>query len=909
MTKTFSHDEARKASLEYFSGDAMAADVFVSKYALRNKENELLERIPSEMHMRLAKEFARIEAKYPNPMSLREIYGLLSDVEHLTDSLNYSEDELVLSSRGMGEVIAQGSPMSGIGNEYQYQSLSNCFVVQQPFDSYAGIMKTDQEQAQIMKRRGGVGFDVSTIRPRGMTTSNAARTTDGIGVFMERFSNTCREVGQGGRRGALMLTIDIRHPEIETFINIKRDKKKVTGANISIRFNDEFMHAVDSDSEFVLRWPVEADPKKAQIVKSVRARDIWDQIIDAAWYSAEPGVLFWDRATALTPSDIYKSFGFGSISTNPCGEIILSPYDSCRLLVINFSKFVRNAFKPDAYFDFDAFYISAIKAQRLMDDLIDLEIEAVDRIISKIESDPEPEDVKRIELDLWKKIKLAAQQGRRTGLGPTALADTLAMLNIRYGSVESIEWTEKLYKALEMSAYCSSITMAKERGSFPVFDLQLEKDHPFVQKILNSAVKSNELFGQMRANYEKYGRRNIALTTTAPVGSVSILTQTSSGIEPVFLASYKRMRKINPGDNDAHVDMTDDLGDKWQEYTVYHPGVQRWMDVTGKTDIEESPYWKATSADVDWTTGVQLQAAAQKWICHSISRTSNLPKSAGHDLISQIYIEAWKSGCKGFTVYRDESRTGVLLTGAAATSWFENIPTEELEKCLNVGTKNSQKMPEKYIAFLEEVRIELKKRAGDFDDRPNRVLDVHAPKRKNQLECDIQRVNVKGESYTVLVGLLDGKPYEVFCGLSELFELPKKIKSGFIAKNGKKDGVATYNLKIPVGDDFVLFKDIVTIFDNPIYGAFTRTISLALRHGVPVQFLVEQLKKDKHSDLQSFSSVIARVLKGYIVDGTAVSTEKECPGCAGATLVYQQGCVQCVGGIMPDGTSCTWSKC
>lgn len=895
MTKTFTYDEAKRASLEYFSGDAMAADVFVSKYALRNKDNALLERIPSEMHMRLAKEFARVEAKYPNPMSLREIYGLLSDVDHLSFEKEYSEGELILSSKGMGQVVAQGSPMSGIGNSHQYQSLSNCFVIQPPFDSYAGIMKTDQEQAQIMKRRGGVGFDISSIRPRGMTTSNAARTTDGIGVFMERFSNTCREVGQGGRRGALMLTIDIRHPEIETFINIKRDKKKVTGANVSIRFNDEFMTAVDKDEEFVLRWPVEASVAEAQITKPVRARDIWDQIIDAAWYSAEPGVLFWDRATKLTPSDIYKSFGFGSISTNPCGEIILSPYDSCRLLVINFSKFVRNPFKSDAYFDFEAFDVAAQKAQRLMDDLIDLEIEAVDRIIDKILSDPEPEDVKRTELDLWSKIRKAATEGRRTGLGPTALADALAMLNVRYGSEESIEWTEKLYKALELAAYRSTVKMAKERGAFPIFDAKLEKKHPFIEKIL-------ALDPQLKSDYEKYGRRNIALTTTAPVGSVSILTQTTSGIEPVFLTSYKRMRKINPGDDTAKVDMTDEMGDKWQEYTVYHPGVQRWMNATGETDIEKSPYWKATSADVDWTAGVKLQAAAQRWICHSISRTSNLPKNASHSLISEIYIEAWKSGCKGFTVYRDGSRTGVLLTGETATAWFEGIPTEELEKCLEVGHANIGKMPEKYINFLGEVEIELKKRSGEYDERPVKVLDVHAPKRRNQLECDIHRVNVKGESYTVLVGLLDNKPYEVFCGLSEQFELPKKIKNGLIIKNGKKDGVATYNLKIPMGDDFMLFKDIVNIFDNPTYGAFTRTISLALRHGVPIQFLVEQLRKDKHGDFTSFSNVIARVLsKNYIKDGTKVTEEKTCSSCNSAALVYQEGCVLC--------TNCGHSKC
>lgn len=895
MTKTFPYEEARRASLEYFSGDTMAADVFVGKYALRDKENNLLERIPSEMHMRLAKEFARIESKYPNPLSLREIYGLLSQVDHLSKDTDYSGDELVLSSKGMGAVIAQGSPMSGIGNTNQFQSLSNCFVVQQPFDSYAGIMKTDQEQAQIMKRRGGVGFDVSTIRPKSMPTSNAARTTDGIGVFMERFSNTCREVGQGGRRGALMLTIDIRHPEIETFINIKRDKTKVTGANISIRFNDAFMQAVQDDSEFSLQWPVNVPLELAQVKKVIQARDIWEQIVDAAWYSAEPGVLFWDRAQQLTPADIYKSFGFESISTNPCGEIILSPYDSCRLLVVNFSKFVRNSFKQNASFDFEAFDIVVQKAQRLMDDLIDLEIEAVDRIIGKIKNDPEPEDVKQTELDLWMKIKHAAQQGRRTGLGPTALGDALAALNVRYGSDESIDWTEKLYMALELGAYRSSVNLAKERGAFPIYDGKLEKGHPFVDKLL-AADKD------LKRDHDRHGRRNIALTTTAPVGSVSILTQTTSGIEPVYLLSYKRMRKINPGDMDARIDMIDDMGDKWQEYTVYHHGVQRWMDATGKQNIEESPYWKATSADCDWMAGVKLQAAAQKWICHSISRTSNLPKSASHSLISDIYLEAWKSGCKGFTVYRDKSRVGVLLTGEAASSWFEGIPLEELQESLRVGRKNLAKMPEKYALFLDEIDVEIAKRSGEYDERPNKVLDVHAPKRQRDLDCDIHRVNVKGESYTVLVGLLDDKPYEVFCGLSELFELPKKIKNGVIVKNGKKDGVATYNLKIPVEDDYMTFKDIVTIFDNPTYGAFTRTISLALRHGVPIQFLVEQLRKDRTSDFTSFSNVIARVLsKNYIKDGTKATEEKACSSCSSTALIYQEGCVSC--------TACGHSKC
>lgn len=890
---TYSHEEAIKASSEYFSGDQMAADVFVGKYALRSKEGDLLEKIPSQMHMRLAREFARIEAKYPNPMNLEEIFSLLSDVDHVKSK--ESLETLVAASRGMGAIVAQGSPMSGIGNASQYQSLSNCFVVPQPYDSYAGIMKTDQEQAQIMKRRGGVGFDLSTIRPKGMPTANAARTTDGIGVFMERFSNTCREVGQGGRRGALMLTIDVRHPEVETFINIKRDKRKVTGANISVRFNDEFMEAVDADQDYVLRWPVDSSVEKAIVTKTIRARDIWEQMIDAAWYSAEPGVLFWGPAVRRTPADIYTKDGYGSISTNPCGEIILSPYDSCRLLVVNLSKFVRDPFLTAARFDFDEFARTVIRAQRLMDDLIDLEIESVDRIIEKISADPEPDDIKDVEITLWKKIKIAAKNGRRTGLGITALGDALAGLNVVYGSEESVRWTSDLYRALEMAAYRSTVTLAQERGAFPCFDLKKEEGHEFLEQIMSEDES-------LAADYRKYGRRNIALTTTAPVGSVSILTQTTSGIEPAYLLSYKRRRKINPNDVDSRVDFVDDMGDKWQEYTIYHRGVQRWMDATGKTAIEESPYWGATSADVDWMAGVNLQAAAQKWICHSISRTSNLPKSAGHSLISEIYMRSWKSGCKGFTVYRDKSRSGVLLTGEAATSWFDGIPDDELKESLRIGRKYSLNMPDEYLKFMNEVELELARREGTFDFRPPSVQEVHAPKRPRELECDIHRVNVKGESYTVLVGLFNLRPYEVFCGLSEHFELPKKFKNGTIVKNGRKEGVATYNLRIPVSDDFLLFKDIVTIFDNPTYGAFTRTISLALRHGVPVQFLVEQLRKDKNSDFTSFSNVIARVLsKNYIKDGTKATEGKSCVACGSTNLIYQEGCPSCL--------DCGNSKC
>ena len=536
---TYTHDQAYTASLKYFGGDELAAGVFISKYALKNVNGELLELTPTDMHLRLAKEFARIENKYPNPLSEKEIFCLLADVDHIEKPrwLSMTLEELAAESKGIGCVIPQGSPMSAIGNDYKTQSLSNCFVIDAPQDSYGGILFTDQEQAQIMKRRGGVGFDISTIRPKGLPTANAAGTTDGIGVFMERFSNTCREVAQGGRRGALMITISIAHCEIETFINIKRDLKKVTGANISIRLTDEFMNAVKNDEEFTLRWPVEASIEDAKVTKVVQAKQIWDQIIDAAWTSAEPGLLFWDTVKKRTPTEAYKSVGYGNVSTNPCAELILSPYDSCRLLLVNLYKFVKNPFSSAAVYDNVRFKDVAQKAQRLMDDLVDLEIEAVDKIITKINSDPESDNVKRAELDLWTKIKIATSGGRRTGLGITALGDTVAAMGFVYGSKNSIELTESLYKSLCLYAYRSTITMAKERKPFPVFSYDLEKDHPFIQQILQAEP-------DMLTDYKKYGRRNIALTTTAPAGSVSTLTQTTSGIEPAFLLSYKRRRRL-----------------------------------------------------------------------------------------------------------------------------------------------------------------------------------------------------------------------------------------------------------------------------------------------------------------------------------------------------------------------------
>jgi len=816
--------------VEYFGGDELAADVF-NKYALRDVTGERLEVLPTDTFRRLAKEFARIESKYPNPLSEDEIFGLLD---------------------GFKKIVPQGSPLSGIGNPYQLQSLSNCFVIDQPHDSYGGILFSDQEQVQIMKRRGGVGMDVSNIRPKGQPTTNAARTTDGIGVFMERFSNSTREVAQGGRRGALMITIDCRHPEIETFIDIKRDLKKVTGANISIRFTDEFMQAVENNTGFCLRWPVEAHPEDAEIVKMVDAKQVWDKFVDAAWASAEPGALFWDTVVNQGIVDNYRDVGYKTISTNPCGEIPLSPYDSCRLMVVNLTSFVLNPFTSNAKFDYDNFTSVVGKAQRLMDDLVDLEIECVDRILEKIEKDPQPESVKRIERDLWTKIRAAGLNGRRTGLGVTGLGDALAALTVRYGSQLSIEMTEAIYQHLAIGAHRSSCQLAAERGAFPVFDYSKEKDHPYLTRVMSACGVETQ------NKWQTTGRRNIALTTTAPVGSISCLTQTTSGIEPAFLLSYKRRRKITQGDTKSVADYVDPMGDKWQEYTVYHHWFKKWMDATGKSDPKESPYWGGTANDVDWTKSVEIQAAAQKWIDHSISKTCNLPQAATKETVNDVYLKAWKTGCKGFTVYRDGCRTGVL------------IATDEKKE----------------------------EKPKTSDTRPTR------PK---ELPCDIHRVNVKDEtgktqSWMVLVGLKGGAPYEVFSGLANHIEVPKKTKTGTLIKNGKVNGIATYNLRVPVSaDDEILFRDVVNLFANPTQGAFSRTISLALRHDVPVNFVVDQLQKDKDSDMFAFARCIARVLKGYIPDGTKSTSEKKCKECGSDQVFYMEGCVTCL--------NCSASKC
>ena len=813
-------DEAFEKSLQYFSGDDLAANVFVSKYALIDREGNLHEETPDDMHRRLAKQFARIEKKYPNPLSEEQIYSLFENFRY---------------------VVPQGSPMSGIGNPFQIQSISNCFVIESPHDSYGGILKTDQELVQIAKRRGGVGFDISTIRPKGRSTGNCARTTDGIEVFMDRFSNSCREVAQNGRRGALMLTISVHHPQVMDFVKIKRNLSRVTGANISVRLSNEFLEAVRNDTDYQQRWPV--DSSDPEVSHYENAKEVWDEIISSAHACAEPGLLFWDTACSLTPADLYAKEGFASTSTNPCGEIILSPYDSCRLMLLNLYSFVNSPFTPEAKFDFDKLATVTQQAQRLMDDMVDLEIEQVDKILGKIDNDPEPDEVKAIERNLWNKIKEQALRGRRTGLGVTGVGDALASLGIKYGSDESVDMVEQFYKTLTVNAYRSSCTMAKERGAFPIHDHEREIEHEFLNRIWEEAP---DIYGMNKET----GRRNIALTTTAPAGSVSTLTQTTSGIEPAYMLKYTRRKKLTATDVNARVDFVDDSGDKWQEYDVYHHGFKTWMNVTGLKEISDSPYAGATATEIDWVQKVKMQAAAQKWICHAISNTTNIPSETPVDTVKDIYMTGWDTGCKGVTVYRDGSRTGVLVSST--------------------------------------------KEEDEFSTHS-------APKRPDELECSIHNANIKGEAWSILVGLMDGMPYEVIGGLSKFVEIPKKYKAGKIVKHHRKTKNSRYDLHFGENGDEVILRDVVSLFDNPNHSAFTRTISLALRHGAPIHYVVEQLQKDRDADLFSFSKVIARVLKNYITDGTKPG-KTVCEHCSAEdSLVYQEGCVAC--------TSCGHSKC
>jgi ribonucleotide reductase alpha subunit len=1136
----YKYEEVLQSTLDYFQGDKLATDAWIKKYALKNELGEFVERTPDDMHRRLSRKFAQAEARYSNPLSEEEIYGFFK---------NFSK------------IVPQGSPMSAVGNDYRYQSLSNCFVIESPYDSYGGIMKTDEEQAQIMKRRGGVGFDISTIRPKGMPTANAAGTTDGIGVFMQRYSNTTKEVAQGGRRGALMIVCSVHHPEIETFITIKRDLNLVTSANVSIKLSDEFMQAVKDGCDYEQRFPVQKNAKHT-VKRMVNARELWNKIIASAHSVGDPGLLFWDRIVEQSPADAYADLGFETLATNPCivgstliavadgrnavsiqqlveenkdvpvystnthtgaveikmgrnprktgenvevwkltlddgstliatpnhkilcrdltyrllrdllpgdsifpfnsfnsngyrqicnvgaqmsggarrnrrqyrliyeyargelpnakthdihhvdfdglndnidnlrlmlreehirlhadkmtgknnpyylmtnewkvkfarhsgkmngrysgvtneellcyaqklferdgritkrtwqkfakennisafvngdfrfgswnnfvnqvasnhkvvsiercgeqdvynitvddnhnyhvitsyadekfvvssgicvkncGELPLCAQDSCRLLLQNLYTCVIDPFTADAKFDWDEFKRVTQVAQRLSDDLVDLEMEAIDRILSKINADPEPEGVKRRERDLWIAIKAKTAQGRRTGLGITGLGDCLAALGIKYGSKKSIKMTDEIYRTLAIESYRASCVLAKERGTFPVFDRTREINHPYLTKVL-------EQDKELLALYNEHGRRNISNLTTSPAGTVSILTKTTNGIEGGMFFDTVRRRKLNADDTMSPVDFVDEHGERWQEYTYTHPKFNTWMEITGKTDQKESPYWNAMCNDVDWVASIELLAAAQKWVDHSISKTVNLPADVSPDVVNQCYMKAWESGCKGCTVYRAGSK-GDIISDASKKTTSTTI-------------------------------------------QPTTIIESHAPKRPTMLLCHVHKCSVKGEAWTIIVGLFEDKPYEIFGGLSKYVEIPRKVKNGRLKKNGKKDGVATYNLEFGDDDDPSIIKDIVDTFDNPTAGAFTRTLSLSLRHGIPVQYIVEQLQKDKHSDITSFSRVIARVLKDYIPNGTISNGSlRDCPECH-AKLVYVGGCVNC--------SSCSWTLC
>lgn len=812
-------DEVRRATLEYFCNDELATAVWMSKYALRDSSGMFLEKTPTDMHKRLAKEFARIEKKYPNPLTEGEIFRMLD--------------------RFM-RIVPQGSPMSGIGNDYQITSLSNCFTVDSPYDSYASICKTDQELVHLLRRRAGVGIDISHLRPKGMSTKNAAKTSSGIATFMERYSNTTREVATEGRRGALILTIDVRHPELETFINIKRDKKKVTGANISIRINDEFVKAVKEDLDFELFWPVDAKTDEEKKVRRVvKARYIFDMMMESNWESGEPGILHWDNILRESPADCYNEEGYRTICVNPCGELPLSGNDSCRLLLLNAYGYVSNPFTKSSVFDYDKFVSDARNAQRLMDDLCDLELEKIDQIIDKVESDPEPLSHKEIELALWRKIKQTCHNGRRTGLGMTGVADMVAALGYKYGTKESNGFITSIYKELALASYASSIELAKERGSFPIWDLKKEQDHVFINRILS------ELPSLIVEDYKVYGRRNISNLTTAPCGSVSLLCRTSSGIEPVFALEHIRRRKINTDNADAKVDFVDELGDKWEEYVVYHRGYRNWLDINKDVDPKESPYYGATANEIDWISGVEMQGACQLWNDHAISRTQNVPKDATKEQISQMYLKAFSAGCKGFTVYRDGSRSGVLLS---------------------VG------------------------------DKKEASKDKSELKRPDMLDCDIFQVRVNKCDWTIFVGLMDGEPYEIFAGLSEHILLPKSVQTGKIKKNARKTMPSRYDL---IFGDGIEVRDVIKHFANENFSSVCRLLSCSLRHGTPVKYIVEQLRKDQNEGFDTFYKVLARVLKKYVKDGEK-STDR-CPQCNEKNLIFAEGCSQC--------KSCGYSGC
>ncbi|WP_231706112.1 adenosylcobalamin-dependent ribonucleoside-diphosphate reductase [Labilibaculum antarcticum] len=836
MNETFNPEEAFQATFQYFNGDELAARVWLNKYALKDSYGNIYEKTPDDMHRRIASEIARVEKNYPNPLSEEEIFAVLKNFKY---------------------IVPQGSPMSGIGNKFQIASLSNCFVIGNDgdSDSYGGIMKIDQEQVQLMKRRGGVGHDLSHIRPKGSPVKNSALTSTGIVPFMERYSNSTREVAQDGRRGALMLSVSVRHPDSEDFIDAKMEQGKVTGANVSVKMHDEFMQAVVDGTEFTQQYPINSE--NPTYSKSVDAGKLWSKIVHNAWKSAEPGILFWDTIERESVPDCYADLGYKTVSTNPCGEIPLCPYDSCRLLAINLYSYVENPFSEKAEFNFELFRKHVAMAQRMMDDIIDLELEKIDAIVEKIIDDPEDAEIKRVELNLWRNIRSKAEEGRRTGVGITAEGDMLAGLNLRYGTDEAIDFSVEVHKTIAVEAYRSSVYMAKDRGAFKIYNKERESKNPFILRL----KKADEgLYKEM----VKYGRRNIACLTIAPTGTTSLMTQTTSGIEPVFMPVYKRRRKVNPNDKNVRIDFVDEIGDSWEEFVVFHHKFVTWMEANGinaaqhftNEEIEElvkkSPYYKATSNDVDWLQKVRMQGKVQKWVDHSISVTVNLPNDVPESLVGELYIEAWKSGCKGCTVYRDGSRSGVLLA---------NDAKEE-----NLG------MPEK---------------------------------RPEELEAEVVRFQNNKEKWIAFIGLYKGQPYEVFTGIVDDEEgilLPKSVNKGVIIKRREEDGSSRYDFQFCNKRGFkTTFEGLSYKFDKEFWN-YAKLISGVLRHGMPIEGvvnLVAGLQLDSEN-INTWKNGVERALKKYIPNGTKVKGGV-CASCGSEHIIYQEGCLIC--------QSCGTSKC
>ena len=852
--KTYTYEEAYATALSYFGGDELAARVWVSKYAMKDSFGNIYEKSPEDMHWRIAREIARIENKYPNPLSEKDIFELL-------DHFRY--------------IIPAGSPMTGIGNGHQIASLSNCFVIglDGDADSYGAILRIDEEQVQLMKRRGGVGHDLSHIRPKGSPVNNSALTSTGLVPFMERYSNSTREVAQDGRRGALMLSVSIKHPDSEAFIDAKMTEGKVTGANVSVKIDDDFMQAAVDDKPYVQQYPIEGD--NPLVRKEISAKNLWEKIVHNAWKSAEPGVLFWDTILRESIPDCYADLGFRTVSTNPCGEIPLCPYDSCRLLSVNLYSYVVNPFTKDAYFDYDLFKKHVAMAQRLMDDIVDLELEKIDQIMAKVKSDPQSDEVKGAEYHLWEKIKRKSSMGRRTGVGITAEGDMLAAMGLRYGTQEATDFSVNVHRTLALHAYRSSVVMAQERGAFQIFDAKREKDNPFL-------LRMKEADAQLYADIMKYGRRNIACLTIAPTGTTSLMTQTTSGIEPVFMPVYKRRRKVNPNDADVHVDFTDEVGDSFEEYIVYHPKFLEWMRINGLDTekkytqeeidqlVERSPYYKATANDVDWLMKVRMQGAIQKWVDHSISVTVNLPNDVDEALVNRLYVEAWRSGCKGCTIYRDGSRAGVMISVSKK---------DKKNKENNEAEKETDAFPCKHPT-VTEVRPQV-------------------------LECDVVRFQNNKEKWVAFVGLLEGYPYEIFTGLQDDEEgivLPKTVTKGKIIKNINEDGSKRYDFQFENKRGYKTTVEGLSEKFNPEYWNYAKLISGVLRYRMPIEHVIKLVSslQLKSESINTWKNGVERALKKYVQDGTVAKGVK-CPVCGQETLVYQEGCLIC--------KSCGASRC